>query len=69
METTFRIIAFYGGRERVMHRGLTEAQAQEKLKLYQARPFGMTYCIESEAAAQQFAAWVTKAGIPHPRPL
>lgn len=64
MEATFRIVAFFGGRERVMLKGLTEEQAKEKLALFQAKPFGMTYCIESEAAAQAWAGTMAKMTVP-----
>jgi hypothetical protein len=62
----YRIVAFYGGRESVVARNLTEEEARDKLAFYQAKPFGMQYCIEAEQAAAQWQKTLAKMSIPHP---
>lgn len=65
---TYRIVGFYGGRERVVAQGLSDEAAREKLAFLQANPVrGMEFCIESEAAAQQWENWKSTTSIPHAR--
>lgn len=60
---TYRIIGFTGGRERTVAAGLTKERAEEKLEFLKANPLkGMSFCLESEAAAQYWEGFVATAG-------
>jgi hypothetical protein len=66
METRFRIVGFFGGRERVVADNLTKAQAEEKMDYLRSHPItGMTFCIETLAAAKQWEATLARMSSPH----